>query len=443
MKLTKARPLRAALTVTLAVVAIAAIPSVADAGHGGFAATDNMPNDLTAAEVRIVARRLDDGRTEFALQRNEASVLGSFGRGGTPTWGDPQLASRRFFPADARVGRWLASSPLDVSVLEESDGWRHIAGFTEVTVRIVARRVASGRLEFALQQRRTDDRWGKSVFSERRFFPSDTHSRQWLEASPTALFASHQPEPASPGRFTAVSGNRTAGRHACGVAADGTAICWGDNHYGQSNTPDGHFIAISAGSYYTCGIHTDQTLTCWGQTRLGLADTPDGEFTAVSSGTSHACALRSDGAIACWGGHNRSGQTNAPEGEFTAVTASDFHTCGLRGEGTITCWGYGSQGQADPPDGQFSAVTSGSNHTCGLGADGTITCWGRNAVGQANAPDGEFISVTAGRSHSCGLRTDRTITCWGGSWDTDAPVGEFSAVSAACGLRTDGTIVCW
>ena len=423
---------RALLAAVMAALATVAVPSAVDA-------TDDMPDELTSADVRVVARRLDDGRTEFALQRDQRPIWPRV----APDWGDPQLPALRFFPADAPIGRWLESSPLEVRVFDEAPGWRHVSGLTDVTVRIVARRLTSGRLEFALQQRRTDDRWGVSEFPERRFFPPDAPTGRWLAASSTTVFADHQPEPASSGRFTALSGNRTEGRHACGVGADGTATCWGNNRFGQSDTPDGRFIAISAGSYYTCGLRTDRTLTCWGETGLGLRDTPDGEFTAVSSGTNHSCALRADGAIACWGGYNRAGQANAPEGEFTDVTASNSHTCGLRREGTITCWGYGPEGRADPPDGQFSAVTSGSSHSCGLGTDGTITCWGRNTSGQADPPDGEFISVTAGWSHSCGLRSDRTITCWGGAWDTDAPVGEFSAISAACGLRTDGTIACW
>ena len=53
------------------------------------------------AEVRIAAKRLDDGRTEFALQL----------RGADGEWGERILPRSRFFPADPAVGRWLASSP--------------------------------------------------------------------------------------------------------------------------------------------------------------------------------------------------------------------------------------------------------------------------------------------------------------------------------------------
>lgn len=57
-------------------------------------------------EVRVAAQLLADGRMEFALQEREPDGL----------WGERRLPRARFFPANARVGRWLASSALTVSV---------------------------------------------------------------------------------------------------------------------------------------------------------------------------------------------------------------------------------------------------------------------------------------------------------------------------------------
>ena len=53
------------------------------------------------AEVRISARRLDDGRTEFALQQR---VDGE--------WQERQLPDARYIPADLAHDRWLNSSAL-------------------------------------------------------------------------------------------------------------------------------------------------------------------------------------------------------------------------------------------------------------------------------------------------------------------------------------------
>ena len=57
--------------------------------------------DGTEFVVRIVARRLDDGRTEFGLQANGQTA--------------PYLPASRFFPANAAVGRWLRSSEINLN----------------------------------------------------------------------------------------------------------------------------------------------------------------------------------------------------------------------------------------------------------------------------------------------------------------------------------------
>lgn len=69
------------------------------AGGAVWAATS------TETEVRIVARRLDDGRTEFGIQQR---VDGA--------WGEEQLPTSRYFPAEVRHDRWLRSSPLRLTV---------------------------------------------------------------------------------------------------------------------------------------------------------------------------------------------------------------------------------------------------------------------------------------------------------------------------------------
>lgn len=54
----------------------------------------------STSDVRIVAQKLEDGRIEFGLQQD----------------GERILPRSRYFPADARVGRWLRSSPIGVDV---------------------------------------------------------------------------------------------------------------------------------------------------------------------------------------------------------------------------------------------------------------------------------------------------------------------------------------
>lgn len=109
--------------------------------------------------LRISARVLYDGRIEFALQQREASG-----------WGGRVLPQRRFFPADATPGRWLASSPI---TLDASTG--------DTEFRITARRLADGRTEAALQAR-TGEVWGERRPASGWFFPSDARVERWYSS---------------------------------------------------------------------------------------------------------------------------------------------------------------------------------------------------------------------------------------------------------------------
>ena len=60
----------------------------------------------TEIELRIAAQRVEGERVEFALQQR---------RPGEP-WGERVLPERRFFRMETEVGRWLASSPLAVTI---------------------------------------------------------------------------------------------------------------------------------------------------------------------------------------------------------------------------------------------------------------------------------------------------------------------------------------
>ncbi len=110
------------------------------------------------AEVRIVARLLDSGKIEFGLEQRRADT----------TWGERQLPERRLFPADAAVDRWLWSEELDL-------------GFA--VVRITARKLPDGDVEFGLQQRGADDVWGERLLPTRRFFPAEATVDEWLPSS--------------------------------------------------------------------------------------------------------------------------------------------------------------------------------------------------------------------------------------------------------------------
>ena len=124
----------------------------------------------TEPALRILARHLEDGRFEVALQeRNEAGE-----------WGERILPTQRFVHAQSAPGRWLASSPVTVG----ADGGS--------AVRIVARRHTDGRVEVALQERRGEDAWGDRILPRWRIVGADATAGRWQTSS--AVVGS-QPEP--------------------------------------------------------------------------------------------------------------------------------------------------------------------------------------------------------------------------------------------------------
>ena len=197
------------------------------------------------------------------------------------------------------------------------------------------------------------------------------------------VFGQSQP-PA--GQFTDV----TAGSwHSCGLSADRTVVCWGHNRdqvqaprqltY-SDQVPQDWDHSCTTGIDYGIGI----ALICWGDNQFGQTHSPQDEFLQVTAGGWHTCGLRPDRSVTCWG-DNASGQSEPPNGQFVHVAAGGWHTCGLQTDHRIVCWGANGWGQTQPPDGQFDAVTVGDGHSCGLRTDRTIICWGRDSFTTAPA----------------------------------------------------------
>lgn len=238
---------------------------------------------------------------------------------------------------------------------------------------------------------------------------------------------------------TKVSGTLTFSRlsvgafHNCALTADGTAYCWGSNGTGQlGNSTAGAigdtptpvsgsltFVAVSAGGAHTCGLAAGGTAYCWGLNAYGQVG--DGtvtnrtapvlvsgglSFVAIAAGFTHTCGLTAGGTAYCWGS-NRYGElgdgTTVAKSvptqvsgalTFTALSTGDY-TCGLTSSGGAYCWGFDQQGQLGngsttdssvpvPVSGglTFSTLSVSVGHACGLTLDGSGYCWGNNFYGQ-------------------------------------------------------------
>ena len=420
---------RAALAALTALAAVAAIIA-ADLTLPASAQSD----DETAG--RIVARLLDDGRVEFGWQ---------------PTGGERVLPRSRYFPTDATVDRWLRSSPVEVGGTEIGrinarlleDGRIEFAFTPTDRERITpqARYFPAGA-RVGRWLRSTEIAIGPARAGYIAVSAGQDHTCA-IRASDSAIECWGIDEYAPDGRFTAVSAGVG---HTCAIRENDSAIeCWGHNEYGSTDAPEGSFTAISAGWSHSCAIRaSDGAIECWGLKGVitqsldgergvretGQTDAPDGSYTAVSTSAWHSCAIHAgSGALGCWGGwyytyyretatpQEGQGVHTAPQGSHTAVGASRASNCAIHESGELTCWGWDQHGtgKLNPPEGSYTAVAAGHEHFCAIReSDSTIACWGLNESGQSDAPDGSFSAITAGGAHTCAIRANSgAIECWG------------------------------
>ena len=122
--------------------------------------------EVPPVEVRLAARPLASGSVEFGLQE----------RNGGGNWRERLLPRLRFLQTDSEVGRWRVSSAIEVG---EDD--------TARTVRIAARRIASGRVEFALVIRNEDGSWSARLLPRARILPSDSATGRWRYSTPLVI----------------------------------------------------------------------------------------------------------------------------------------------------------------------------------------------------------------------------------------------------------------
>lgn len=238
----------------------------------------------------------------------------------------------------------------------------------------------------------------------------------------------------------------TAGfMHTCALDANGTAFCWGPNHYGEAGTGsqspvltptpvagDLQFIQITAGQSHTCGITTSHEAYCWGRDRTGELG---GGHVAPES-----CTF--DRTYPC----SRTPQLVAGSHEWAQLSTNDRATCGITTSGELYCWGLDVGGN----DGLFcqepgiltgcthtpiriaspniyKAVSIGGVHHCEQAPDDTIDCWGANYWGMFGdgttgvgsptpVPAGggvAYASLQATRNGTCALTEGGRAQCWG------------------------------
>ena len=126
--------------------------------------------------------------------------------------------------------------------------------------------------------------------------------------------------------------------YSLGLRADGTVVGWGNNAYGQTNTPPGlsNVMAIAAGYYHSLALKEDGTVLAWGRNVEQQTNVPPAlsDVVAIAAGGYHSMALKSDGTVVAWGANNY-GQTNVPAWltNVSAIAAGQYHSLALQGSG--------------------------------------------------------------------------------------------------------------
>ena len=147
-------------------------------GCGGWIVAAGQAQGQSASiDVRILAQRLEDGRTEFALQQREAD----------DSWSERLYPRTRFFPATARVDRWLLTSGLLIG--PESSIMSAGSGAESVEVRIAARLLDDDRIELALQvhQRDFGFGWSERLLPQVRLIAAEISTGRWYPSSSLTL----------------------------------------------------------------------------------------------------------------------------------------------------------------------------------------------------------------------------------------------------------------
>ena len=334
--------------------------------------------------------------------------------------------------------------------------------------------------------------------------------------------------------FSVFSSVSSGYSHNCLLLTNSSAYCWGNNDYGQlgdgtyvdkyTPTPVGiqygnyYFKQINSDGYYhTCGILTNGSALCWGQNDYGqVGDGTTTErtsprpvsggflFSSINTGLKHTCGILTNGSALCWGkgangelGDGLSTQHTTPYPvsggyNFISISAGYLFTCGVLVNNSALCWGENGVGQLGdgtttdrtiprPVSGGFlfSNLTNHDLHTCGVLANNSLLCWGNNGYGrlgdgtttQRTSPypvTGGYTfrnesGVSAGATYTCGILTNGSALCWGRNkygqlgdgTTTDRTSGPYPVVGNnnftsigtggynSCGILTNTTILCW
>ena len=180
--------------------------------------------------------------------------------------------------------------------------------------------------------------------------------------------------------ITLAHGLESIGGPSCGMGLNGVAYCWGANDYGQAGTgtrsatpiaptpvaSPAALVSVVAGGEHACGLTADGTALCWG----GGGDAVLGHAVSYPGIDSIPAVVE-----------------GAPK--FTKLRAGLGVTCGLTTAGTAYCWGRiaGASPLTLIAPAPLTELSVEIDNVCGIGTDHIAYCW--SGTGPAHKVPGQ------------------------------------------------------
>jgi alpha-tubulin suppressor-like RCC1 family protein len=176
-------------------------------------------------------------------------------------------------------------------------------------------------------------------------------------------------------------------RHSVALLNNGTVQSWGDNTYGQQNTPYiAGVVKIAAAGWHTVALLRNKTVVAWGRNNYGQTDVSTlTNVVDIATTQDNSIFLLGNGQVVVIGS-NSYDQQYVPDGSYQRIGGGVFHMLAIQANGSISGWGMNTNSQLAIPSNlvfpfqvvggfNFSAALSqsiGSSESVGATATATI-----------------------------------------------------------------------
>jgi hypothetical protein len=331
------------------------------------------------------------------------------------------------------------------------------------------------------------------------------HNNADIQAATNAILTFSSVDPTNAGRYSVTVTNssgsmtsRTATLTVMSYPKPTTIVAWGDNSYGQTNTPlmETNVVALAGGQLQTVFLRQDGTLGDFGNAiaspstysllphvaavategfyglALGIDGTPVSYGLTYYSGSSDVpayvtnavetaignprLALLDNGTLVGWVPNPNYYYPSDPAhilsyivnlSNVVAIATSGggvntgSHCLALKSDHTVVAFGVSQVGDSIvvPSLTNVVAISGGASFSLALKIDGTVTAWGDNSYGQTNVPSGlsNVMAIATGDNHSLALKSNGTVVAWGDNsyGQCNVPVTLSNVVLVTAGSR--------